>query len=179
MGKLKAPSTVLFSMGVGREVDRNVKSVNRAMYVISFLSLVACHLIHLKVIECICPSCCPCSPILTIYWREKTCWCVALVVAAVRKSNRVSFIRSDWRKSPRAAVLTALRTVCFSWLTPLMYHGHKQSLEECDMFSVLPEDQSEILGEELQRYQDASHYSQRCSVCRNVPTELSCDINFS
>ncbi|XP_037318658.2 ATP-binding cassette sub-family C member 4-like isoform X2 [Pungitius pungitius] len=41
-----------------------------------------------------------------------------------------------------------------SWLTPLMYLGHKRSLEECDMFSVLPEDQSEILGEELQRFWD-------------------------
>lgn len=48
--------------------------------------------------------------------------------------------------------LTALITVCFSWLTPLLHLGHKQRLEENDMYSILSEDRSEILGEELQRY---------------------------
>ncbi|CAG5933712.1 unnamed protein product [Menidia menidia] len=39
----------------------------------------------------------------------------------------------------------------FSWLTPLMHLGHKQRLDESHMYSVLPEDGSEALGEELQR----------------------------
>ncbi|XP_072478211.1 ATP-binding cassette sub-family C member 4 isoform X1 [Notamacropus eugenii] len=42
----------------------------------------------------------------------------------------------------------------FWWLNPLFQIGHKRRLEEDDMFSVLPEDRSEILGEELQRYWD-------------------------
>uniref|UniRef100_A0A8C4NTD4 Multidrug resistance-associated protein 4 n=1 Tax=Dicentrarchus labrax TaxID=13489 RepID=A0A8C4NTD4_DICLA len=44
--------------------------------------------------------------------------------------------------------------VCFSWLNPLLHLGQKKRLEESDMYSVLPEDQSEILGEELQRFWD-------------------------
>ncbi|XP_040034735.2 ATP-binding cassette sub-family C member 4 isoform X1 [Gasterosteus aculeatus] len=61
--------------------------------------------------------------------------------------------KKDCRPNPLAAA-GLLSRVFMCWLTPLMYHGHKQSLEECDMFSVLPEDQSEILGEELQRIWD-------------------------
>uniref|UniRef100_A0A3Q2PI33 Multidrug resistance-associated protein 4 n=1 Tax=Fundulus heteroclitus TaxID=8078 RepID=A0A3Q2PI33_FUNHE len=41
---------------------------------------------------------------------------------------------------------------CFSWLTPLLHVGHKQRLNQNDMYSVLPEDRSERLGEELQRF---------------------------
>ncbi|XP_043965411.1 ATP-binding cassette sub-family C member 4-like isoform X2 [Gambusia affinis] len=37
------------------------------------------------------------------------------------------------------------------WLTPLMHRGHKQRLNENDMYGVLPEDRSENLGEDLQR----------------------------
>lgn len=39
-----------------------------------------------------------------------------------------------------------------SWLSPLFSTGYKRSLEEDDMFEVLPEDKSERLGQELQRY---------------------------
>lgn len=42
--------------------------------------------------------------------------------------------------------------MCFSWLTPLLDLGQKKRLEESDMYSVLPEDRSETVGEELQRY---------------------------
>ncbi|KAM4560262.1 ATP-binding cassette sub-family C member 4-like [Odontesthes bonariensis] len=38
-----------------------------------------------------------------------------------------------------------------SWLTPLLHLGRKQRLDESNMYSVLPEDRSETLGEELQR----------------------------
>ena len=48
--------------------------------------------------------------------------------------------------------LCLLTAVCLSWLSPLLHLGHKRKLEESDMYSVLPEDQSEILGEELHRY---------------------------
>ncbi|KAM4711155.1 ATP-binding cassette sub-family C member 4-like isoform 3-T3 [Anableps anableps] len=37
------------------------------------------------------------------------------------------------------------------WLTPLLHRGHKQRLNENDMYRVLPEDRSERLGEDLQR----------------------------
>ncbi|XP_057563438.1 ATP-binding cassette sub-family C member 4-like [Hippopotamus amphibius kiboko] len=40
------------------------------------------------------------------------------------------------------------------WLNPLFKIGHKQRLEEDDMYSVLPEDRSRHLGEELQGYWD-------------------------
>ncbi|XP_057563173.1 LOW QUALITY PROTEIN: ATP-binding cassette sub-family C member 4-like [Hippopotamus amphibius kiboko] len=40
------------------------------------------------------------------------------------------------------------------WLNPLFKIGHKQRLEEDDMYSVLPEDGSRHLGEELQGYWD-------------------------
>ncbi|KAB0345686.1 hypothetical protein FD754_022612 [Muntiacus muntjak] len=40
------------------------------------------------------------------------------------------------------------------WLNPLFKIGHKQRLEEDDMYSMLPEDRSQHLGEELQGYWD-------------------------
>ncbi|KAB0345164.1 hypothetical protein FD754_022090 [Muntiacus muntjak] len=40
------------------------------------------------------------------------------------------------------------------WLNPLFRIGHKQKLEANDMYSVLPEDRSQSLGEELQGYWD-------------------------
>ncbi|XP_047432400.1 ATP-binding cassette sub-family C member 4-like [Mugil cephalus] len=40
------------------------------------------------------------------------------------------------------------------WLTPLLQLGHKRRLEESDMYRVLPDDRSETLGEELQRFWD-------------------------
>ncbi|KAL6087398.1 hypothetical protein STEG23_033403, partial [Scotinomys teguina] len=42
----------------------------------------------------------------------------------------------------------------FCWLNPLFKTGHKRRLEEDDMFSVLPEDRSKHLGEELQGFWD-------------------------
>lgn len=40
----------------------------------------------------------------------------------------------------------------FSWLNPLLDLSQKRVLEENDMYNILPEDQSERVGEELQRY---------------------------
>uniref|UniRef100_A0ACB8FJN8 Multidrug resistance-associated protein 4 n=1 Tax=Sphaerodactylus townsendi TaxID=933632 RepID=A0ACB8FJN8_9SAUR len=40
------------------------------------------------------------------------------------------------------------------WLNPLFVLGHKQRLDEDDMYKVLPEDSSKILGEQLQSYWD-------------------------
>uniref|UniRef100_A0A452E7W5 Multidrug resistance-associated protein 4-like n=1 Tax=Capra hircus TaxID=9925 RepID=A0A452E7W5_CAPHI len=40
------------------------------------------------------------------------------------------------------------------WLNPLFKIGHKRKLEPDDMYSVLPEDHSQRLGEELQGYWD-------------------------
>ncbi|XP_036105462.1 multidrug resistance-associated protein 4 isoform X11 [Molossus molossus] len=42
----------------------------------------------------------------------------------------------------------------FWWLNPLFKTGHKRRLEEDDMYSVLPEDRSKHLGEQLQSYWD-------------------------
>ncbi|XP_066090519.1 ATP-binding cassette sub-family C member 4 [Saccopteryx bilineata] len=44
--------------------------------------------------------------------------------------------------------------VFFWWLNPLFKIGQKRRLEEDDMYSVLPEDRSKHLGEELQGYWD-------------------------
>ncbi|XP_065758076.1 ATP-binding cassette sub-family C member 4-like isoform X2 [Muntiacus reevesi] len=42
----------------------------------------------------------------------------------------------------------------FWWINPLFKIGHKRRLEDDDMYSVLPEDRSQRLGEELQGYWD-------------------------
>ena len=42
------------------------------------------------------------------------------------------------------------------WLNPLFKIGHKWRLEEDDMYSVLPEDRSQNLGEELQGWAQAA-----------------------
>ncbi|XP_060681943.1 multidrug resistance-associated protein 4 isoform X2 [Hemiscyllium ocellatum] len=44
--------------------------------------------------------------------------------------------------------------VFFCWLNPLFRIGYKRRLEENDLYKVPPEDGSEKLGEELQRYWD-------------------------
>uniref|UniRef100_A0A480F348 Cystic fibrosis transmembrane conductance regulator n=3 Tax=Sus scrofa TaxID=9823 RepID=A0A480F348_PIG len=44
--------------------------------------------------------------------------------------------------------------VLFCWLNPLFRVGYKRRLEEDDMYSVLPEDRSAHLGEELRGYWD-------------------------
>lgn len=43
-------------------------------------------------------------------------------------------------------------TFSISWVTPLFSIGNKRRLEEDDMYQVLPDDASQGLGEELQRY---------------------------
>ncbi|XP_055398793.1 ATP-binding cassette sub-family C member 4-like isoform X1 [Bubalus kerabau] len=40
------------------------------------------------------------------------------------------------------------------WLNPLFKIGYKQKLEEDDMYSLLPEDPSQHVGEKLQEYWD-------------------------
>lgn len=40
----------------------------------------------------------------------------------------------------------------FSWLNPLFRIGYRRKLQEDDMYKVLPEDASDRLGEELQRW---------------------------
>ena len=42
------------------------------------------------------------------------------------------------------------------WLNPLFKIGHKRKLEPDDMYSVLPEDRSQSLGEELQGWAQTS-----------------------
>lgn len=51
----------------------------------------------------------------------------------------------------RVAV-TPFLFIVHRWLNPLFKTGHKRRLEEDDMYSVLPEDRSRCLGEQLQRW---------------------------
>uniref|UniRef100_A0A8C7WRZ7 Uncharacterized protein n=1 Tax=Oryzias sinensis TaxID=183150 RepID=A0A8C7WRZ7_9TELE len=55
-------------------------------------------------------------------------------------------------KHPHIPANTKLRV--HLWLNPLFRIGSKRRLDEDDMFEVLPEDRSDHLGEELQRYWD-------------------------
>uniref|UniRef100_A0A7N9D077 Multidrug resistance-associated protein 4 n=1 Tax=Macaca fascicularis TaxID=9541 RepID=A0A7N9D077_MACFA len=63
--------------------------------------------------------------------------------------------------------------VFFWWLNPLFKIGHKRRLEEDDMYSVLPEDRSQHLGEELQGFWDkevlrAENDAQKPSLTRAI-----------
>ncbi|XP_041822000.1 ATP-binding cassette sub-family C member 4-like isoform X1 [Chelmon rostratus] len=57
-------------------------------------------------------------------------------------------------KTNPAATAGLLSKVFFWWLNPLFRTGSKRRLEEDDMFQVLPEDGSEKLGQDLNRYWD-------------------------
>ncbi|XP_074483904.1 ATP-binding cassette sub-family C member 4-like [Sebastes fasciatus] len=61
--------------------------------------------------------------------------------------------QKDCRHNPLATA-GFLSRVFLCWLSRLLHLGHKRRLEESDMHSVLPEDKSEILGEELHRLWD-------------------------
>lgn len=62
-------------------------------------------------------------------------------------------VRKDAKKNP-AATANFLSKIFFWWLNPLFTIGFKRRLEEEDMYEVLQEDRSEVLGQELQRYWD-------------------------
>uniref|UniRef100_A0A8C7Y860 Multidrug resistance-associated protein 4 n=1 Tax=Oryzias sinensis TaxID=183150 RepID=A0A8C7Y860_9TELE len=55
-------------------------------------------------------------------------------------------------KDNPSASANLLSKIFFCWLSPLFRTGYRRKLEEDDMFRVLPEDASNRLGEELQRY---------------------------
>ncbi|XP_061760631.1 ATP-binding cassette sub-family C member 4-like [Nerophis ophidion] len=40
------------------------------------------------------------------------------------------------------------------WLSPLLHLGHKRRLEESDLYHILPQHESELLGQNLQRFWD-------------------------
>ncbi|XP_069376946.1 ATP-binding cassette sub-family C member 4-like isoform X2 [Paralichthys olivaceus] len=52
------------------------------------------------------------------------------------------------------AAASSLPRLLLCWLTPLLQLGHKRRLEESDMYDLLPEFQSDALGETLQRLWD-------------------------
>ncbi|KAM4537961.1 ATP-binding cassette subfamily C member 4-like [Fundulus diaphanus] len=60
-------------------------------------------------------------------------------------------VRKDAKKNP-AATANIMSKIFFWWLNPLFCIGYKRRLEEEDMYEVLHEDRSEVLGQELQRY---------------------------
>ncbi|KAM9830036.1 ATP-binding cassette sub-family C member 4 isoform 1-T1 [Syngnathus typhle] len=55
-------------------------------------------------------------------------------------------------KTNPAASANLLSKLIFWWLNPLFRAGYKRKLEEDDLYPVLAEDSSEILGQQLQRY---------------------------
>ncbi|XP_077453086.1 ATP-binding cassette sub-family C member 4 isoform X3 [Stigmatopora argus] len=61
---------------------------------------------------------------------------------------------TEGAKTNPAASANVLSKVLFWWLNPLFRVGYKRTLEEEDLYPVLAEDSSEILGSELQRYWD-------------------------
>ncbi|XP_029941779.1 ATP-binding cassette sub-family C member 4 [Salarias fasciatus] len=62
-------------------------------------------------------------------------------------------VDKDAKKNPSANA-NIISRVLFWWLNPLFKTGYKRRLEEDDMYNVLPEDRSEKLGQELQRFWD-------------------------
>uniref|UniRef100_A0A665TG51 Multidrug resistance-associated protein 4 n=1 Tax=Echeneis naucrates TaxID=173247 RepID=A0A665TG51_ECHNA len=62
-------------------------------------------------------------------------------------------LRKEAKDNPSASA-NLLSKIFFCWLNPLFRIGYKRKLEEDDMYKVLPEDASDRLGEELQRYWD-------------------------
>ncbi|XP_004626306.1 multidrug resistance-associated protein 4 isoform X1 [Octodon degus] len=56
--------------------------------------------------------------------------------------------------------------VFFWWLNPLFKIGHKRRLEEDDMYSVLPQDRSKYLGEQLQGYWDKEVFRAQKDACK-------------
>uniref|UniRef100_A0A8C9R3X4 Multidrug resistance-associated protein 4 n=1 Tax=Scleropages formosus TaxID=113540 RepID=A0A8C9R3X4_SCLFO len=62
-------------------------------------------------------------------------------------------LSKDAKANP-SATANLFSRVFFCWLNPLFRIGYKRKLEEDDMYKVLPEDGSERLGEQLQRYWD-------------------------
>ncbi|KAG1942233.1 multidrug resistance-associated protein 4 [Pimephales promelas] len=64
-------------------------------------------------------------------------------------ANDMEPINKDAKSNP-AATANLFSQIFFCWLNPLFRIGSKRRLEEDDMFKVLPEDGSKILGEKLQ-----------------------------
>ncbi|XP_020772820.1 ATP-binding cassette sub-family C member 4-like isoform X1 [Boleophthalmus pectinirostris] len=62
-------------------------------------------------------------------------------------------VGKDVKTNP-AATANIFSKIFFCWLNPLFSIGYKRNLGEDDMYEVLPEDRSQILGQELQRHWD-------------------------
>uniref|UniRef100_UPI0037E8F146 ATP-binding cassette sub-family C member 4-like n=1 Tax=Semicossyphus pulcher TaxID=241346 RepID=UPI0037E8F146 len=62
-------------------------------------------------------------------------------------------VKKDDKQNPLASA-SFLSRVFMCWIAPILNLGYRQRLEESDMYSVLAEDRSEKLGEELQRLWD-------------------------
>uniref|UniRef100_A0A3Q2X5M2 Multidrug resistance-associated protein 4 n=1 Tax=Haplochromis burtoni TaxID=8153 RepID=A0A3Q2X5M2_HAPBU len=60
-------------------------------------------------------------------------------------------LRKEAKDNPSASA-NLLSKIFFCWLNPLFRIGHRRKLQEDDMYKVLPEDASDRLGEELQRW---------------------------
>ncbi|KAF7669999.1 hypothetical protein LDENG_00090130 [Lucifuga dentata] len=76
-------------------------------------------------------------------------------------------VSKDVKTNP-VATASCLSKLFFWWLNPLFNTGCKRRLEEDDMFEVLPEDKSERLGQELQRYWDCE--VQKCATELRTPS---------
>ncbi|CAL8289846.1 unnamed protein product [Lota lota] len=63
-------------------------------------------------------------------------------------------VKSKAEKTNPAATANWFSLLFFCWLNPLFGIGYKRSLEEEDLYNVLPEYHSKTLGETMQRYWD-------------------------
>ena len=58
--------------------------------------------------------------------------------------------RVTQRKNPRENA-NLLSIIFFWWMNPLLWVGYKKDLELEDLYETLKEDQSEVLGDRLER----------------------------
>ncbi|XP_019207867.1 multidrug resistance-associated protein 4 isoform X4 [Oreochromis niloticus] len=90
-------------------------------------------------------------PLLSVYRHPlchtagRDCLQVAFTVGAMEP------LRKEAKDNPSASA-NLLSKIFFCWLNPLFRIGYRRKLQEDDMYKVLPEDASDRLGEELQRY---------------------------
>ncbi|XP_072319302.1 ATP-binding cassette sub-family C member 4 [Eucyclogobius newberryi] len=80
-------------------------------------------------------------------------------------------VGKDVKTNP-SATANLFSRIFFCWLNPLLSLGYKRSLEEDDLYEVLPEDRSQSLGQELQRHWDQNVQNakskQAPSLCRAI-----------
>jgi ATP-binding cassette subfamily C (CFTR/MRP) protein 4 len=65
----------------------------------------------------------------------------------------MDFQEQELQRNPRETA-NPLSTLFFWWINPLFRKGRKNDLILTDLFKALKEDESEALGDQLQRYEN-------------------------